>query len=165
VDEHDPSKGMIFNGRLAEDFKLGTGTWVSVGIIKAQLIAEGNGLIQDAVITGHDQAFVGAIIFPDLNYCRSKFGITDASTPATMAGNADVLDALGDVLARMSAKSTGSSTVVRRATIADFVLSFDKGEITDKGSINQRMILDNHAEIVEKMYSPRPGTGFVEARE
>ena len=82
VDENDPSKGLIFNGRIAEDFKLDTGTWVSVGIIKAHLIAEGSGLIQDAVITGHDKAFVGAIIFPDLNYCRNKFDIKGELTAA-----------------------------------------------------------------------------------
>ena len=154
---------MIFNGRIAEDFKLNTGTWVSVGIIKAQLIAEGNGLIQDAVITGHDKAFVGAIIFPDLNYCRNKFHIKGELTGASLSNNADILNALREVLTRMAKKSTGSSTLIRRAMIADFSLSLDKGEITDKGTINQRMILDNHPEAVEKMYLQNVQKGIVEA--
>ena len=163
VDENDPSKGMIFNGRIAEDFKLDTGTWVSVGIIKAQLIAEGSGLIQDAVITGHDKAFVGAIIFPDLNYCRNKFDIKGELTGLSLSGNADLLNALREVLTRMAKKSTGSSTLIKRAMIADFSLSLDKGEITDKGTINQRMIFDNHPEAVEKMYLQNIEKGIVEA--
>ena len=163
VDENDPSKGLIFNGRIAEDFKLDTGTWVSVGIIKAQLIAEGSGLIQDAVITGHDKAFVGAIIFPDLNYCRNKFHIQGELTAELLSKNADIMNALREVLTRMAKKSTGSSTLIRRAMIADFSLSLDKGEITDKGTINQRMILDNHPDAVGKMYLKNVQKGIVEA--
>jgi len=163
VDENDPSKGMIFNGRIAEDFKLSTGTWVSVGVIKAQLIAEGNGLIQDAVITGHDKAFVGAIIFPDLNYCISRFKIKGEVTPATLAENPELLKAVQTVLTRMARKSTGSSTLIKRATIADFSLSLDKGEITDKGSLNQHFILDNHADVVKKIYMQNIEMGIVEA--
>ena len=65
--KQDANKGMLFDGRFAEDFKLNTGTWVRVGMFRSQIIAAGKGLIQDAVITGHDNDFIGAIVFPDLN--------------------------------------------------------------------------------------------------
>jgi feruloyl-CoA synthase len=164
VDENDASKGMIFNGRIAEDFKLSTGTWVSVGVIKSQLITEGNGLIQDAAITGHDKSFVGAIVFPDLNYCRNRFQLKGELLPATLAKNSDILNALQAVLTKMAKRSTGSSTLIKRATISDFSLSLDKGEITDKGTINQRMILENHPEVVEKIYAQNYDKGIVEAK-
>lgn len=157
VDEHDPNKGMIFDGRIAEDFKLDTGTWVSVGVLKAKLIAAGKGLIQDAVITGHDRSYVGAIVFPEINYCR-RLANVDEKSPLwedlrALVNTPSVLAALQDVLTALAKSSTGSSTLIKRAVFADFPLSIDKGEITDKGSINQRMILANHAEVVEKLYA------------
>jgi feruloyl-CoA synthase len=152
VDENDPNKGMIFDGRIAEDFKLDTGTWVSVGVLKAKLITAGNGLIQDAAITGHDRAFLGAIIFPNLDYCKKLAGLGDDSDMKTIVNTPSVLAALQGVLNTFALQSTGSSTLIKRAILADFNLSIDKGEITDKGSINQRMILTNRAEYVEMLY-------------
>ena len=156
VDENDPNKGMIFDGRIAEDFKLDTGTWVSVGVLKAKLITAGKGLIQDAVITGHDRAYLGAIVFPELNYCR-KLANIDEKSPLWgdlegLVSTPSVLAALQGVLNTFALQSTGSSTLIKRALFADFTLSIDKGEITDKGSINQRMILANRAESVEMLY-------------
>jgi feruloyl-CoA synthase len=152
VDENDPNAGMIFDGRIAEDFKLDTGTWVSVGVLKAKLIAAGQGLIQDAVITGHDRAFLGAIIFPELHYCKKLSGLGEEADLKTIVNTPSVLTALQTVLNVFSKHTTGSSTLIKRAVFADFTLSIDKGEITDKGSINQRMILKNRAEYVEMIY-------------
>ncbi len=152
VDENDPNKGMIFDGRIAEDFKLDTGTWVSVGVLKAKLITAGNGLIQDAAITGHDRAFLGAIIFPNLDYCKKLAGLVDDADLKTIVNTPSVLAALQGVLNTFASQNTGSSTLIKRAIFADFTLSIDKGEITDKGSINQRMILANRAEYVEMLY-------------
>lgn len=152
VDENDPNKGMIFDGRIAEDFKLDTGTWVSVGVLKAKLITACKGLIQDAVITGHDRPFVGAIVFPELNYCRKLANLDDTASLTEIVNHPSVLAALQAVLTDFAKTSTGSSTLVKRAAFADFTLSIDKGEITDKGSINQRMILANHAHFVEMIY-------------
>lgn len=162
ADERDRCKGMIFNGRLSEDFKLDTGTWVSVGRLRAKLIAEGNGLIQDAVITGHDNGFVGAIVFPDINYCIHKFALKKDVIHAEIAGHPEILKSLRDILGRLVEKSTGSSTFVRRALLADFTLSIDKGEMTDKSSINQRMILRNHPDVVAKIYEGNARDGVVE---
>lgn len=152
IDKNDLNKGMLFDGRIAEDFKLNTGTWVSVGVLKGKLIKEGNGLIQDAVITGHDRAFLGAIIFPELHYCRKLSGLPTTATIKEVVEHPNVITALNEVLINFGSKSTGSSTCIKRAIFADFELSIDKGEITDKGSINQRSILKNKADIVASLY-------------
>ncbi|MEN9609397.1 MAG: hypothetical protein RLZZ628_211 [Bacteroidota bacterium] len=149
----NPNEGMIFDGRIAEDFKLDTGTWVSVGVLRAKLIAAGNGLIQDAVITGHDKSFLGAIIFPDLNYCKKLTGLNEDADLKTIVNQPILLEKMKETLANLAKTSTGSSTLIKKAIFADFELSSDKGEITDKGSINQRMILANRAEYVYKIYN------------
>ncbi|HMG93307.1 MAG TPA: hypothetical protein VK589_24790, partial [Chryseolinea sp.] len=118
----------------------------------AQLIAEGNGLIQDAVLTGHDNEFVGAIVLPEINYCKSSFGLSADVTLKEIAAHPQILNALADVLNRLAEKSSGSSTLIRRALIADFALSIDRGEVTDKASVNQGMVLKNHPELVKKIY-------------
>jgi feruloyl-CoA synthase len=153
VDENNPNAGMIFDGRIAEDFKLDTGTWVSVGVLKAKLIAAGKGLIQDAVITGHDRGFLGAIIFPELNYCKKLAELNTEMDVKIIVNTPSVLAALQDVLNDFSKESKGSSTLIKRAVFADFDLSIDKGEITDKGSINQRQILANRKKYVEMIYN------------
>jgi feruloyl-CoA synthase len=153
VDENDPNAGLIFDGRIAEDFKLDTATWVNVGVLKAKLIAAGKGLIQDAVITGHDRAFLGAIVFPEWFFCRKLAGLGDNADRKTIVRDPSVLAALQAVLNGFSKQNTGSSTLIKRAIFADFELSIDKGEITDKGSINQRQILDNRSEYVEMIYA------------
>ena len=162
VDENDPNKGMLFDGRIAEDFKLDTGTWVSVGVLKAKLIAAGKGLIQDAVITGHDKSFLGAIIFPELNFCKKLANLHDETDLKTLVNTPSVLAALQTVLNDFSKQSTGSSTLIKRAVFADFTLSIDKGEITDKGSINQRAILANHTDIVSKIYDKALNSNVLE---
>ena len=152
VDENDPNAGMVFDGRIAEDFKLGTGTWVSVGVLKAKLIAAGKGLIQDVVITGHNRTFLGAIVFPEMNYCKKLANLGDEVDLKTLVNTPSVLAALQTVLNDFAKESTGSSTLIKRIVCADFTLSIDKGEITDKGTINQRAILTNRAAYVEQLY-------------
>ena len=153
VDENNANKGMTFDGRIAEDFKLNTGTWVNVSVLRTQIIEAGNGLIQDVVITGQDNQFIGAIVFAALDYCKKITGLGAHATPNKLINHIDIKQKLQEVLNELSIKSTGSATLVKRAVFADFVLSIDKGEITDKGSINQRMILQQHPEVVEKIYS------------
>ena len=153
VDEKNVNKGMIFDGRIAEDFKLNTGTWVSVGVLRAQLIAAGNGLIQDAVITGHDKEFVGAIVFAGIDYCKQITGFSKENTINEIIKHKAVKEKLQETLNEMAVKSTGSASLIKRALFANFNLSIDKGEITDKGSVNQRSVIQNYPEAVEKIYS------------
>jgi feruloyl-CoA synthase len=152
VDVNDANKGMIFDGRITEDFKLTTGTWVNVGVLRAQIIAAGNGLIQDVVLTGHDNEFIGAIIFPGIDHCKKMMDNKNA-TLQDIIKHATVKQKLQEVLHTLAAKSTGSATLVKRAVFADFTLNIDKGEITDKGSINQRQIIQNHPEIIKRLYA------------
>jgi feruloyl-CoA synthase len=150
LNENNPNEGLIFDGRIAEDFKLDTGTWVNVGILKAKFIAAANGLVQDVVVTGHDRSFLGAIVFLDLNYCKKITNI-DGNLEVYIS-QTQIIDALQNSLKRFAEQNKGSSTFIKRAIIADFNLSIDKGEITDKGTINQRQILNNYASVVEKLY-------------
>lgn len=152
VDPTDPNAGMVFDGRIAEDFKLNTGTWVNVGVLRAKFIAAGNGLIQDVVITGHDEDFVGAIVFPELNFCRKLAGLPSDAGLSEIVQTPILVAALDQVVKDFAKQSTGSSTLIKKAVFADFLPQMDRGEITDKGSINQRAVLENHAELVKNLY-------------
>jgi feruloyl-CoA synthase len=153
ADENDANMGMLFDGRLAEDFKLNTGTWVRVSVLRSHIIAAGNGLIQDVVITGHDNDFIGAIVFPAVEYCRNLTGIKESSD---IIHHPLVTEKLQKVLEEIAKESTGSATLVKRAVLADFDLSMDKGEISDKGTINQGTVIQNHPGIVERLYDKTP---------
>ena len=137
-----PGKGLVFDGRVAEDFKLTTGTWVHVGALRLKLIAAGNPLIQDAVITGHDRHEIGALVF--LNPVSTK----DLSAEKIREKIANALAVL--------AKEGGSSTHPKRILIMAEPPSIDGNEITDKGYLNQRAVLERRAGLVEKLYSNAP---------
>ncbi len=164
IDVDDPNAGMLFDGRIAEDFKLSTGTWVSVGVLRAKLIAASNGLIKDAVITGHDKDYLGAIVFPDLNACKKFAVATTENSVKALVSSIEVCQELQRILNLLGQKSTGSSTKIKRALFADFELSIDKGEITDKGSINQRAILSHRKAIVDKIYNESLLPGILETK-
>jgi len=140
ADPADAARGIVFDGRVAEDFKLATGTWVHVGAVRVQLIAAGNPLIQDAVITGHDRDEVGALVF--LNPAAAK----DLPAEELRARIAAALRALGG----------GSSMHPVRALVMGDPPSIDANEITDKGYMNQRAVLERRAALVETLYSGSP---------
>ena len=146
ADPARPELGLVFDGRVAEDFKLGTGTWVHVGALRVKLIAAGNPLIQDAVITGHDRNEVGALVF--------------LSAAAKDLAAAEVRARIGAALAALAAEG-GSSTHPVRALILDEPPSIDAGEITDKGYINQRAVLERRAALVEALYASPPPADVV----
>ncbi len=155
VNPDDPNAGLVFDGRIAEDFKLDTGTWVSVGTLRAKFIEAGQGLFTDAVITGHDRAFIGAIVFADLNHCRRIGGLSGLTLSDVIAHPA-VLDALDMALTTLAKANTGgSASHLKKAVFANFTPSMDRGELTDKGSINQRAVLTNHPEFIETIYADR----------
>jgi feruloyl-CoA synthase len=157
VDPDDAAKGFYFDGRIAENFKLSTGTWVNAGALRTQLIDALGGLARDAVITGLDRDYVGAIVIPDLAACRVLAAGTKEDTPV-----ADILDDdrvradFGVRLAALARQSTGSSTLVRRIILFGGALSIDRGEVTDKGTLNQRAVIANHPELVEEIYEGSP---------
>lgn len=155
VASEDPNQGLLFDGRITQDFKLDTGTWVRVGHLREQLIHVANGLIHDAVITGQDRSFVGAIVFPEMEHCKKIASLPDGSTYQEIINNDVVIGALQEIVNNLGAASTGSSTLIKRVIFADFELSKEKGEITDKGSINQQMIRNNKASFVDKLYESK----------
>ena len=157
ADPADAMKGFYFDGRTAENFKLDTGTWVSVGALRARLVDAFGGLARDAVITGLDRSFVGALVVPDLSAVRGLASEVPADAPArALLDHAAVRAAFATRLAAFAAANTGSSTLVRRVILLDGPLSMSRGEITDKGSVNQRAVLRTHAALVEEIYAGSP---------
>jgi len=164
VDPTDPGKGLIFDGRLAEDFKLSTGTWVSVGPLRARIIMAGRGLVQDVVIAGHDRNFASALVFPNIGRCRDAAGLDPDAPPADVVAHPAVRQKFQDAFDTLAAESTGSSTFVTRAVILDVPPSLDAKEITDKGSINQKAVLQHRAAIVEDLYADSPSERVIQCR-
>jgi len=157
VDPGDPTKGLVFDGRLAEDFKLSTGTWVGVGPLRARILANGEGFIQDAVIAGHDRAFVAALVFPNLSHCRTLCPDVPSIAPTrSLIDDYRVRQRFREILETLAGGSTGSSTLVARAVVLDEPPSFDAGEVTDKGSLSQKAVLKNRSDWVEELYAPNP---------
>jgi feruloyl-CoA synthase len=145
ADPRDPAKGISFDGRVAEDFKLMSGTWVHVGAVRVQLIAACDPLLQDAVITGHDREEMGALVF-----------VNPAAVKALGLDAQGVHERLRAALASLAAGATGSSTAPGRLLVMDEPPSIDANEITDKGYINQRAVLDRRAALVEQLHAGGP---------
>ena len=156
VDPADPTKGLLFDGRLAEDFKLSTGTWVSVGPLRAKILAAAGGYAQDVVIAGHDRDFASALVFPNLTACRELAGLSTDATASQVVSHPRVVRAFQNAFDTLARESTGSSTFVARALLLEQPPSLDAREITDKGSINQKAVLQHRAALVEALYAPSP---------
>ena len=153
VDPRDPSKGLLFDGRLSEDFKLSTGTWVDVGSVRAKVMLEGKPCVRDVVIAGHDRDDIRVLVFPDLAACRGLCReLPEGSTAAQVVAQEAVRGFFGAMLSRLAAAATGSSNRVTRALLLETPPSIDAHEVTDKGSINQRAVLGNRAGLVEELY-------------
>jgi feruloyl-CoA synthase len=157
VDPSDVNKGFVYDGRLAEDFKLASGTWVSVGPLRAQVIHWFAPYARDVVIAGHDRDVLGMLLVPDLEACRSLVPGAPPETPlAEVLQHASVRERFASLLKSFAAQATGNSNRIERAVLLEEPLSIDVGEITDKGSLNQRVILDRRAAQVEEMYAGIP---------
>ena len=146
IDPDDISAGFAFDGRLAEDFKLSTGTWVNVGPLRARLIAHFAPCIRDVVITGHDRDAIGMLAVPDVEACRALCPELPAwPMPSTVLTDPRVQSWVADRLTSFAAANAGSSKQVVRAMLLEEPPSLDALEVTDKGSLNQRAILKRRA--------------------
>jgi feruloyl-CoA synthase len=164
-DPADPGKGLLFDGRLAEDFKLATGTWVSVGPLRAAFIAHFAPLVRDVVLAGADRDQVTALVFPDLDACRKLAPGVAADSPAQMLlADANVMAAFARLFDSFAATSSGASSRVCRAVLLAEPPSLDIGEMTDKGSINQRAVLANRPALVEELYTKSPPRHVIVAK-
>jgi feruloyl-CoA synthase len=154
ADPADPGKGFLFDGRIAEDYKLSTGTWVSVGPLRARFIDAFAPCVRDVVFAGPDRDDVVALVFPDVEACRklAPEHAADAA-PGAILDDVRVRLKFAGLLQALAASSPGSSTRVMRAILMAEPASMDKGEMTDKGSINQRAVLKNRAALVDELYA------------
>ncbi|MBW8283487.1 MAG: feruloyl-CoA synthase [Rhizobium sp.] len=150
--DRDPRHGFFFDGRTAENFKLRTGTWVSVGKLRAQLVDQFGGLIRDAVITGADRDELGALVVPFLPALRSLVGEGGGLSDAEILAHRKVRAALAEKLAAHARLASGSATRVMRIMLLKDPPRFERGEITDKGSINQRAMLSHRADLVTVLH-------------
>jgi feruloyl-CoA synthase len=164
VDPADPRKGVIFDGRLAEDFKLSTGTWVSVGPLRARILAQAAPYAQDVVITGHDGTFAGALVFPNLAACRNAAGASPEAPPSDVLRHPRVREVFQHAFDALAREGTGSSTFVARALLMEDPPSLDAREITDKGSLNQKAVIAHRARLIEELYAPAPSARVIVAR-
>ena len=156
IDPDNIQRGMRFDGRISEDFKLDTGTWVSVGPLRASIIHAGAPYVQDVVIAGIDRSYVAVMVFPDREQCRRLSGLPAEADFDAVLDSEPVRQAFRDVLITLNAQSTGSSNRVKRLVVLGEPPKMDAHEITDKGSINQRAVLDNRAEVVADLYAEQP---------
>jgi feruloyl-CoA synthase len=136
VDETDPNQGLMFDGRLTENFKLGTGTWVTVGELRTAFVSAAGGLVTDAVIAGHDRDYVGAL----------------AWVAPGQAQNPQLCEQVAECLQKLNA-GAGTSSCIRRVLLLEDPPDLDAGEITDKGYVNQRAVLERRCDAVERLFA------------
>ena len=160
VDDNDPLQGIIFAGRVVEDFKLTTGTFVHVGSLRTDAIAAATPAVHDALVAGQDREFIGLLAWPNLHACRQIVGHPDA-TYEDVVKHPAVIACLKQGLQAHNASATGSSMRIARAMLMVEPPSIDGNELTDKGYINQRAGLERRAALVEKLYADRPGEDVI----
>jgi feruloyl-CoA synthase len=161
VDPDDPVQGIIFAGRVVEDFKLTTGTFVHVGSLRTDAIAAATPVIQDALVAGQDRAFVGLLAWPNLHACRQMIGNAEAAFEDVVKHPA-VIACLKKGLEAHNRSTEGASSMrIARAMLMVEPPSIDGNELTDKGYINQRAGLERRASLVQRLYADRPGEDVI----
>ncbi len=162
LDERDASKGIVFDGRIAEDFKLLTGTWVSVGPLKTKIVLHFAPYIRDLVMTGADRDELGMLILADGVACRALCADLPSDAPEIAVLRHPAVHArFAELLTALAKEATGSATRVTRAMILEEPPSIDKHEMTDKGSLNARALLDNRQALVAELYAEKPSAQVI----
>ncbi len=162
ADPKNPDLGLLFDGRVAENFKLLTGTWVAAGMLRLDVLSATAPLIQDAAVTGVDQEWVGLLAFPNIAACKAAIGPEgEALVPDAIVRHPKLQAALRQKLANYNAAHPGSSQRVARVLLMTEPPNIDAGEITDKGYLNQRAVLARRAALAERLYSATPGDDVV----
>jgi feruloyl-CoA synthase len=161
VDAADPTQGLLFDGRLAEDFKLLSGTWVSAGALRAQFVDHCAPLVRDVVIAGADRDDIAVLVFPDIEVCRKLASLAADAAPAAVLGDPKLREEFKKRLNALARQSTGGSTRICRLILMAEPPSLDAGEATDKGSINQRAVLTRRAALVNELYANQPSANVI----
>jgi feruloyl-CoA synthase len=154
VDDAAPQRGLLFDGRIAEDFKLATGTFVSVGPLRARVIAEGDPFVQDVVVSGIDRNQVGLMVFPRCEDLRRRLGLPPTMTVPELLASEPVRALFQTLLDRLWQLGTGSASRPERLMLMAEPPQIDRGELTDKGSINQRAVLRQRADLIDRLHAP-----------
>ncbi|MGH7073675.1 MAG: AMP-binding protein [Stellaceae bacterium] len=155
VDPSDPSRGLVFEGRLAEQFKLLTGTWVQVGRLRTDIVAATTPLLQDVLVAGEGHSELGLLVIPNLVACREMFG-ADLSLH-DIAELPDFAERLRLALSVYNETNTASSRRIGRVMILENVPTLGSGEATDKGTINQRLAIQRRASLIDALYDEGAG--------
>ena len=161
IDPAHPTRGLLFDGRTAEDFKLSTGTFVSVGPLRAKVIAAGDPCVQDTVVTGLNRDEIGLLVFPRADECRKLAGVAESTPLPEVLHHPAVRGFFQKLADRLWQEGTGSANRPARLHVLAEPPSIDKGEVTDKGSINQRAVLAHRASLVEALYEGQGSDPFV----
>lgn len=161
ADETDASRGLVFDGRVSEDFKLSTGAWVNTGALRIDVVSAGAPVIQDAVVTGHDRDEIGVLVFPNPAACAALAECVPDTPLADLIAHPVVRAKLVAGLSAFNARSTGSKSRISRVVMMDEPAQIDANEITDKGYINQRAVLDRRSALVEALYQGDEERGVI----
>ena len=162
LDESDPLQGLVFDGRVTEDFKLDSGTWVSVGTLRAQAIAAASPLIQDCAIAGHDKAFVGLLAWPNFAAAREIAADPSLSGPEEILQSPKVRAFVKEKFAEHNRTCGGSSARIKRVILMTEPPSIDGHEITDKGYVNQRATLERRKNLVDMIHAATASAEVIE---
>lgn len=163
ADPEHPERGLVFDGRVAENFKLQSGTWVHVGELRVAALAAAAPALADAVITGHDRSFIGLLAWPNLVACRRLCGLADdTGTVEEVLQRPEVVECVREGLKNYNTTQKGSSTRIARVLLMVEPPNLDGGEITDKGYINQRAALERRAPLVERLYAEEPSQEVIQ---
>ena len=152
VDDQHPELGFMFDGRIAEDFKLSTGTFVSVGPLRARVISQGAPYVMEAVVTGINRDAIGLLVFPRLENCHAMSGLPAAPSAAEVLGSSKVRAFFQQLVDGLNAGASGSATRIDRMLLLTEPPSIDQRELTDKGSVNQAAVLARRAAVIDAMY-------------
>jgi feruloyl-CoA synthase len=161
LDPNDFNAGFLFDGRIGEDFKLATGTWVSVGPLRVELLAHFQPVVRDLVLCGQDRGHLGMLMIPDLAAARALTGVPADAPDTQVLTHPAVRAFVRDGLAAFAATHPGSSTHVARAIFLDRPPSIDAGEITDKGSLNNAILRDRRGDFVEHLFATIDHPGVI----
>jgi feruloyl-CoA synthase len=156
ADPADANKGVVFDGRLAEDFKLTTGTWVHVGTVRVGAIAAASPVLQDAIVAGGDRPYIGLLAWLNAAGCQKLIGDGAPTDLPSLAVHPKVREHVRAALARWNAVHPGSSERIARVLLLPDMPSIDANEITDKGYINQRLALEHRAAAVARLFATEP---------
>ncbi len=162
MDENDPAQGLVFDGRVTEDFKLDSGTWVSVGTLRAQAVAAASPLIQDCVVCGQDKPFVALLAWPNLTAAKEIAGDPALSGPEQIVAHSKVREFVRKHFVEYNKNCGGSSGRVKRVLLMVEQPSIDGHEITDKGYVNQRATMDRRKHLVDMLFTATPADEIIE---